>query len=188
MKIYKYFLTILATTLVVGTSVPALSHPFQPRQILRVGQLVTRVGQPVTRVWQPVTRVWQPVARVWQPVAQWFQKNDDLVELLAKKNTETILKNIGKKSLQNTLPAPISPPQSINSANLSSNGQIQDDVRQNIARNGAAVGTTIVAGGIGDSYASSNNNNNSNNKNKQNKERSLKSIVAIPISLIMYFL
>lgn len=168
MKIYKYFLPILATTLVVGTSVPALSHPFKPKKILRVGQLVTRVGQPATRVGQPVTH--------------WFQKNDDLVELLVKENLETILKNIRKQSLKDTLPAPISPPQSINSANFSSNGQTQDDVRQNIARGGAAVGSTIAAGGAGYSHVSSNNNN------KQNKERSLKSILAIPISLIMYFL
>ncbi|MEG3967980.1 hypothetical protein QUA00_10185 [Microcoleus sp. T2B6] len=173
MNIYKYFLPILATTLVVGTSVPALSHPFKPRQILRVGQLVTRVGKPVTRVWQPVT--------------QWFQKNDDFVELVAKENTKTILKNIGKQSLQDTIPAPISPPQSINSANFSSNGQTQDNVRQNIDRGGAAVGSAIAAGGAGYSHVSSNNNNNSNNNNKQNNERSLKSIVAIPISLIMYF-
>ena len=132
MKMYKYFLPILATTLVVGTSAPAWSSPIQ--KIQHVGQSVSR----------------------------FFQKSDDAVGLFGRKQTKNILTEIGKEFLHNTLPPRISPPESINLDHFPSNGKTQDNVRQNIDRTGRAVvaGTTVA--GIGDSYVSSNNKDNQN--------------------------
>ncbi|MCP2729355.1 hypothetical protein [Limnofasciculus baicalensis] len=145
MKMYKYSLPILATTLVVGTSAPAWSY--SPSKIIRFGQ----------------------------SVSQFFQKSDDAARLLDRKPTKTILTEIGKQSLLNTLSAPIAPPESSKLPDFSSNGQTQDDVRQNIARIVPPAGITIVGGVTASSYLNSNNKDNQNprstiqfSKNNQN--------------------
>ncbi|MCP2728247.1 hypothetical protein [Limnofasciculus baicalensis] len=166
MKRSQYFLAILATILVVGSSTPAGAST-QVKLLVESSKKIISLTESIPN--------WFRKANIQK---EFTNINHEEEILLGQKKTGTILRKIGTESVKGTLP-PLQ--ESINLDSLHDKGQTKNAV-QTI---GVAVGATTAAGGT--AYSTIKSTNDKDNQNNRSKTQSKLSVGSKkPLKLVLH--